>query len=275
MIKKTRDEVIDSIVKRLQGQRALINGETGTAFATEPGSVARTFTEVLSEEFSSFYGELDLVSTMGFVSTAKGVFLDLIGQLVNCARRPNESDNNYRVRITNQVYVVAGANQTAIRLKALNVEGVKDVVLEEYVKGPGSFAVYVITNDPYTSDTTLNAVRNALNEGKGFGVYIEVKRPILIPFALMVNVIFEEGTTESTKASIKETMRRNLRDYVDNIPLGGRFVISEAIRIAKSANAAVIDVRMNKMIIDEVERFANNLQASTGERIYLENVTIV
>jgi uncharacterized phage protein gp47/JayE len=50
------------------------------------GGIARSLLEVINLNISEYYNILDLNTTMGFVSTAEGMFLDLIGDLFNMKR---------------------------------------------------------------------------------------------------------------------------------------------------------------------------------------------
>ena len=124
MIIKSQQEMTRRVLESLQN-RVGVN-------ATEAGTLAQTFTEVLVEEFYDFYEELNIVNAMAFLSTSEGQFVDLIGELLDCKREVGEVDLEYKERIRKQVYRVAGGNLAAIRLEALKVIGVEEVDFEEY-----------------------------------------------------------------------------------------------------------------------------------------------
>src|SRR5665213_706980 len=50
------------------------------------GGIARSLIEVINLNVAEFYDILDINTAMGFVSTAEGYFLDLIGKLFNLPR---------------------------------------------------------------------------------------------------------------------------------------------------------------------------------------------
>ena len=116
---KSRQEILEDLQTRMIASTPITN--------TNPGSIARTFQEVLTEEFYEFYTELDFYVAMSFLSTAEDSYLDLIGELLDCARTVGEADDDYRARISNQVYVVAGGNLTAPPFKLLKLDNVLDV----------------------------------------------------------------------------------------------------------------------------------------------------
>ena len=128
-MRKSKDEMLEAVLTRLRTE--------GGITETSPGSIARMFAEVMIEEFSPFYDELDLITKMGFISTSTGGYLDLIGELLNCTRDGDESDDNYRARISNQVSVEQSANLIAIRLKTLRIDGVADAQFKRFTRGTG------------------------------------------------------------------------------------------------------------------------------------------
>lgn len=266
-MKKTRDEIVVDILGRFEEGTEIIN--------TNPGSIVRTFSEVMAEEMGQFYSEMNLVSTMAFVSTAKGNFLDLLGAILNCTRLQGEIDENFRLRITEQVYVIAGGNETAIRLKLLELESVKDVVLVPFTRGSGSFTAYIITDEMETSEATIQAASLIVEKAKSYGVYATVKRPVLIYVNLGVRLLFEEGATLAQRSSITENVRTALKSYADNIEIGGKFITIEALRVMKNASEAIVDINIEEMYVNNARQFVRNVHASKGERIFLEHVGIM
>lgn len=266
MFGKTRAEILSSILRRLQEDTPITD--------VNPGSIARTFAEVLSEEFYEFYNRLELASTMNFVSTATGIYLDMIGKLLNCTRLSGEDDESYRARIVNQVYVVQGANQTAIRLRALSVPGVRDVILQEYTQGTGSFTVYVITEDPSSPQEVLNAVEDEVNQAKAYGVYAEVKAPVLIPVELMVRLLFSNDVQDLERAAIRQSVSRNIKVYVDSLLPGDPLIVNELIQRIMDTSDKIQDCEIQVLKVNDVERFVSNVYTDIGERLILETIEV-
>jgi uncharacterized phage protein gp47/JayE len=263
---KTTSEVLADLQTRLSSKTDITN--------VDPGSVARTFLDVLSEEFYQFYSELDLSVTMGFVSTATGTYLNLIGQLLDCTRNAGETDDNYRARITNQVYVVAGANLTSIRLKALAVEGVKDLVFKQYTHGAGSFSCYVISESPQADRATLQAVQSVVDDTKAYGVYAEVLSPVLIPVELMVRLVFSSDATAAEKGTIRQNVSKALTDYANNLSMGESFILNEAIQQMMDVSPKIIDLDIYGLAVNNVQKFIGNLDCKWNERLLLDTLDI-
>lgn len=266
-MKKTKQEILSDLLDRMEKQTEITN--------TDPGSVARTFVEILTEEFYEFYNELELASTMSFVSTASGRYLDMIGRLLDCQRENGEGDENYRSRIINQVYVVAGANYTSIRLKALSVQGVKDVVFREYTHGAGSFTIHVITDEAETPVSVLNEVESVVNKTKAYGVYAEVKTPVLIPLGLMVRLVFSKNTGNAEKMTIRQNVSRSVKDYIDSLSLGDTMVINEVIERIMHSDEKIEDLEIYSLKVNGVGQFVNNIDTNWDERLVLDALKIV
>lgn len=265
-MKKSREEILNDLDYRVRTLTDITN--------TDPGSVARTFLEVLTEEFYEFYTELDLAVTMGFVSTAAGRYLDLIGALLDCERELDETDENYRSRIVNQVYVVAGANLTAIRLKALSVEGVNDVIFKEYSHGTGSFSCYVITDDVQTSNSVLSAVQSAIDDTKAYGIYAEVKSPVLIPVELMVRLVFSSDAGTAEKTTIRQSVMNAVRTYIDNLGMGETIIINEIIQVIMDVSTKIRDLDIYGMTVNGISQYVANTSCKWEERFILDVLDI-
>lgn len=266
-MKKSREEILDSLDYRLKMQTDITN--------SDPGSVARTFLEVLTEEFYDFYTELDLTVTMGFVSTASSRYLDMIGALLDCIRMIDEDDEAYRARIVNQVYVVAGANITALRLKALSVLGVRDVIFKEYSHGAGSFSCYVITDEAQANRSILNAVEAAINETKAYGVYAEVKTPVLIPVQIMVRLIFSNDAGNVERTSIRTNAVKSVRDYIDNLSLGETLIINELTQRIMDVSEKIKDIDIYGINVNGISQYVGNASIKWDERFVLDMLDII
>ena len=265
-MKKSREEILNDLDYRIRTLTDITN--------TDPGSVARTFLEVLTEEFYEFYTELELSVTMGFVSTANGRFLDMIGMLLNCTRELDETDESYRSRIVNQVYVVAGANLTSIRLKALSVEGVNDVIFKEYSHGAGSFSCYVITNDVQATNSILNAVQAAVDDAKAFGIYAEVKSPVLIPVELMVRLVFSSDAGIAEKTTIRQGVVNAVRSYVDELSVGETLIINEVIQRIMEVSSKIKDLDIYGLNVNGISQYVTNTTCKWDERFILDVLDI-
>lgn len=266
MIVKSQQEMTQRILGSLQN-RVGVN-------ATGAGTLAQTLTEVLVEEFHDFYDELNLVNAMAFLSTSEGGYVDLIGQLVDCAREVGESDLAYKERMRRQVYRVAGGNLTAIRLEALKVIGVADITFEEYSDGPGSFTCYVYGDGNAEMRLLVNDVAANIERVKAYGVSVSVKTPVERAVSIAIDMAFKEGTGPSEQALLKEQARSSVIGYINGLGRGDALIVNEVIEQVMQVSEKVLDLDIKDMRLDGRSRYVSNVLPGTNERFVVENVEV-
>lgn len=243
-----------------------------TGLSMTPGGVAKSLLEVFNRRLSAAYRFLDISLSMAFLSAASGLYLDRIGELLNCSRRgPMEEDDNYRFRISKQVFTVAAANRTSIRLKCLSVAGVKDIVMTPYSRGNGSFTIHVISDEVDTPASVLDAVSNAVAETKAEGIRSVVTKPAIVPLDITFNVVLKSGRV-TNETSLALQISDSLSDYIDKIPMGGTVSIGEIYNIAV-ANDNVSQVYIKSILIGgESVMLGGTYQLEWDSRIYVNKI---
>ena len=220
ILNKSTDELMAASMARLS--------ET-VITQTSPGGIARLLLAVINENIAGLYEVLSASHVQAFLSTGTDDALDELGLLMACSRITDESDADYRYRLSCQTLTAATANETAIRLAALSVSGVKNVSLVNRAYGPGSFALYVLTDDAQTSDTVLTAVKTAVSPIVAFGMKYEILTPQLVPVALAVNLVFLAGTGLSVKTAAIASVSTAVSDYLRSRNIG-EALSSDALR---------------------------------------------
>lgn len=265
-MKKTTDEMLESV---LTGLRV-----SGGITETNPGSIARMFSEVLIEEFSPFYDELDLAIAMGFVSTSTGSYLDLIGELLNCTRKDNETDDNYRARISYQVTVQQSANLTSLRIKGLLIDGVADIQFKRFTHGTGSFTCYIIPQEyPITNDILIQ-VENVMNEAAAYGMNVEVKISEYNPVDMTINLIFTSKASTLEKQYVRNQAALNVTNYMKSLDKGSPIIINEVIQQVMGTSDQILDMKIKQINVSDKEYFVKNIEPSLDEQFYLRNINV-
>lgn len=266
-MRKSKQDMLETIL----GEMVMKQGITEIS----PGGVARTFAEILVEEFYQFYDELDSMLLMNFVSTAVGRYLDLIGELLDCTRNQGESDADYRYRITQQVYVVQGANLTAIRVKVLQLDGVADVQFKRFTNGAGSFTCYVIPEVyPLTSDV-LRKVEAVVNEVAGYGIYGEVKASMSIPVDMNLEIFFRTETTTAERQSIRQQISSAVEGYVRELRMGDAIIINEIIQRVMDVSTKILDMQIQQVVVSDVNQYIRNIYPKADEQFTLRRISVV
>jgi uncharacterized phage protein gp47/JayE len=228
---KTYEELMEEALRLIPRNTPITN--------LSPGAIARTLLEVMNKELATYYERLTVADSMGFLSTATGSRVDLIGRMLDCYRWPNESDENYKYRISKQVTAAAAANKTAIRLAVLAVDGVKDVHMVPWVLGTGSFAVYIIGENPNVSDEVLEKAQAAIDEVQAYGNKGIAVRPKEVPIELKIRLTFKGDVSEDRKRSLALEARREVRKYLQNLSIGDEIIINEIVKRVMSVSSDI------------------------------------
>jgi hypothetical protein len=260
---KNKDKMLDEMLQDLVDKTGIND--------ISHGAVARSILEVVNERLWGLYEYLNTHAALLMLGSSEGAWIDMIGYMLNCFRLPGESDNNYKYRISQQVFTAAAANETAIRLRCLSVPGVKNIVITKYTRGSGSFSVHVITDEIDTPDAVLAEVRKAVNTYKAEGVRAIVEKPRIVPIDMGVaifskDVIFEESLIIAAEEKITE--------YLDTIGMGGSISIQKLISLILNINK-VDQVFLTSMNIDNeavIVREFHNLE--WDQRVYLRDLKI-
>jgi len=243
IVKKTYDELIAEMTSYL-AENTSINyfGE---------GSIAKAIVAANCRSIANYYDTFEYNLSMAFVSTAQGRFLDLIGQLLDCPRRANESDENYRYRIIHQVYIIPGSNEKAIRDKCMQVDNVRKVMIRPHVKGAGSFSIYVDVIDYKLREQTLQAVRNVVNNYMALGIAGEVVLPRYVPLHFNVTLTFKKQLTTAHKYSILSQATQAIRDYINGLGAGEPFNTNQFIFHVLNANEQIASLDVKRFMIND------------------------
>jgi uncharacterized phage protein gp47/JayE len=265
-MRKTKTEMLNTVLTSLVDRKGITD--------VSPGSVARMFTEVLVEEFYQFYEQLDAMMLMTFVSTARGTYLDLIGSLLACTRNVGETDNDYRYRITNQVYVVQGANLTSLRVKVLQVSGVADVEFKRFSNGAGSFTCYVIPETYPISNDVINKVQAEVDATAAYGIYGEVKISTAIPVDFSIQLVFTNQTTNAERQTIRQQAVASVERYTKELLMGSPIIINEVIQRTMDVSAKIMDIQIVSLTVNEVNQYVRNLYPKTEEQYFLRRISV-
>lgn len=140
-----------------------------------------------------------------------------------------ENDTNYRFRISNQVVASESANLTAVRLAALVVPGVADVVMIPFNRGIGTIDIMIQATLPRTSDTLLAAVAESVFKQTAQGVVPNVMAPIDIGMSMEGTLTLRERVSSNEQSTLISAVTNNVSDYINNLEIGEEFIVNEAV----------------------------------------------
>lgn len=202
---------------------------------TKPGSIAKLFINVIMPDIEELYKTLNETFLQCMVSQANGFYLDEIGLLVNCKRLANEEDSLYRARITSQVQYLASCNELSIRLAALSVEGVDDVVIKKYALGGGSYSILIVTDNLNDIDIIKVNVANKIDEVSAFGIKYIVDTPKLKQISFDISLVTKD-MDEIEKQNIISNTYLNIRKFIKGLKIGQGISREELTKVIMNTN---------------------------------------
>jgi uncharacterized phage protein gp47/JayE len=165
--------------------------------------------------------------------------------------RDIESDDDFRYRISRQVTASEMANETALRLGALSVPGVADVSMVPYVRGLGTFGIYIKSLDARVSDELVSAVQDTVDQVQSFGNKGFALKPKEIGIEMVLALTYRETVTTRDHASIARDVVGAMYDYINNLDIGEDFIINEVVQRVMQIDDRIRNVgRANKPIDD-------------------------
>jgi len=364
LFKKTYEELVAQAIEDLTYNTRITN--------TNAGGTARTLLEIINTGLAEFYQTLDINHAMGFLSSADGYFLDLMGELLNVSRGESayayvsssdnvqkfyvasgylgdklpalripagtevktvngsiiysvtedvvfsagarsvyvpitakekgessnvgvnilvvhnlnvgdvytmnekaivsgtdtETDGNYRYRIANATLAAEKANETAIRLAALSVNDIANVVLRPYSRGIGSYDVIVIPAEGLPTPTMLANVQSAIDSVQAYGIRGVAVAPGIVPVDIEVMLVFVSGTTPERQVKIRDNVRTSIEQYIVNIPIGGEFILNELRQQIMDVSASIKDHTIHCYYFREEPHMLGNVVIENDEMFY-------
>lgn len=210
-------------------------------FSTSPGAIAKLFMNIVNKNIANLYNTLTVNHIRAFVTTSDGGALDEIGVLVQCTRIKDETDDNYRYRIINQCLTLASSNETAIRLTALTVEGVTDVILKPYSMGAGSFTVIVLSDEDVTATGILENVRTKLLKVHGYGIRYNVVSPTLTYVSIKQRLYINSSISDIEKQEIRYDVQLALIDYLSNLKIGEDIMVDKITQTIMNVSNNILE----------------------------------
>lgn len=238
-----------------------------------PGGVARLILAKMNEQLADFYKILKVNHMSGVLSRSSGGSVDLIGELLNCRRIGDESDQAYKYRISQQTMTLAQANETAVRLAALSVEGVEDVLLRAFTNGVGSFSVYVITGNPEPNPTLIEKVNNAVRETQAFGVRAFVLQPRIVEVELRARMVFSQRVSGAERNILRAQGTRIMRTHLNTLGPGESLRVEMIRRELINLDEDILDIEFYHFIIKGQTRLFVAQEAAWNERFFESSKT--
>lgn len=162
-----------------------------------------------------------------------------------------ESDTNYRYRLSLKVLDAEAANETALRLAALSVPGVADVIMKKNYRGIGTYGIIVKSISPTASTLLIENVTQRVLRKAGFGSIAFVKAQKEVGYALKTRVWCRKKLTNDELDDIESSMEISIRDYVNGLDLQEPLLVDRMISVLYEISTAIDGFGTRVSPIDE------------------------
>lgn len=187
-----------------------------------------------------------------------------------------ESDDNYRYRISNALLTQQGSNEISIRIKLLEIPGVRDVVLQPLARGTGTIDVTILPVDRKVSAELLAQVQAVLDDTVAFGISALAKAPIEKPIDLQIKLTLGSQTNAATARSLASAAARA---YIDSLPIEdnsgqGTIIFYELVSRIIDAHIDIVNCSI-QWAVSNNNALLVDLQAQQGEKFYLRSIEVL
>lgn len=287
LVKYSAQEILGQALTYLQANTQITNFAAGSIARSIVESIAPEIGESDQENRGSLYKFMEDVLHQGYISRAKGDYLNLIGGLFSYPRRKEQvitedgsmqlqfiDDDTYRAEIIQQVMSIMSSNYTSLRFNLLLVAGVEDVVPFEYAMGTGSFKFIIIEDRNYNSVEVLEACKKVVDRYKGFGVKPLIAYPDYVPVDLKIRLEFLDSVPAQKRTLIASTAKEVLINYLLDIPRGGVLVYNDIVQTIMNVSEEIHDFTVLYYAINEMPVMLMNQSIEKDERYQVGNVEI-
>lgn len=195
-------------------------------FGPDANVSSGVLSEISFENYASFPETLLLVENTAAIETGAS----------------EEGDDFYRYRIRNALLSAEKANATAIRLAALSVPSVSDVIILDQFRGVGTADVLLDTVSGEVGVSTLIQSRDAVDLVRAVGSSINVRAPKLAGLEIELSLKFRREASNGERANARNAVRTAISNLIARVPIGGELRVNDIAFAVKEADENIIDV---------------------------------
>lgn len=225
-----------------------INIPSGTVVSTQSGGQGIKYTTtvatVLASSASEGYVSIQSVSTgdSGNVGKSQLRYHDFTTysdyqndtlKVVNEADIVNganlETNANYKFRIANRITEVENANDLAVRLAALAVPGVADIVFIPFHRGIGTFDIIIKAVTPTASDGLISSTQAAIAGVTSTGIVPRARAPVEVGLSLVGTLTYKRQLSSEEERNILNSVTTNVTNYINSLDIAEEFIVQEVL----------------------------------------------
>lgn len=175
-----------------------------------------------------------------------------------------ETDNEYRFRLTQAYTSLEKANETAIRVALLQVQGIADVILTNNLHGPGTFEVLLIPEGNRVTPSQIIEAQRVLNDVVAYTHTAFIREPKYV--FVRVDVKVDPVNPGTDNGALRATVASAITRYLESIELGGTLVVNQILAAAMNVSG-VRDAELINVCLDNLPLLSGQYQLGRRELI--------
>jgi uncharacterized phage protein gp47/JayE len=160
------------------------------------------------------------------------------------------------------------ANEISIRLAALSVPGVANIIIRPYSRGIGTYDVIVIPTEGIATDTLILSVQDSINSVQALGMAGTAIKPIIVPVNIEIKLVFTNDATDYQKSQIRSMVKTAIENYIVNIQIGQPFILNELRQRVMDISELIKDHMISCYYFREQPTFLGNVEIYWDEMFY-------
>lgn len=155
--------------------------------------------------------------------------------------REEESDSNFRYRISNSLRSFPKTTAIAIHQIVSSMPGVSNAFIDSAANGGGTFTVYVQGTTPVTGDEIIEDVEMALMQiVSPWQINYNVVKPNYLGISCSVEVILRDSFNEN----MGKLIGTRVSDFLNNFN-GETFYVNSILSLVQGLHSDILDVKFN------------------------------
>jgi hypothetical protein len=222
-------------------------------------------------------------TNVGFSNYALSQFGDLLvtNNFGIVSGTDQETDDDFRYRISLYLQSRSTATQTSLQLAVLEVPGVQNVVFQNQA---GTYLAYVYGISPNIGENLLSMVQTALNNNTAYPLTGIAVAPDLVGISFATTVTFAANTSSTAQSAALIAAAQAAQTYTNNIAIDGTFVINQLAAAIISSSTTIQDIGSADQPINNIyiwrsradgtrysRTLINDYTLQTGERLVVES----
>lgn len=219
-----------------------------------------------------------------YTDSANGTLRVVNEAEINSAR-DIESDTNYRFRLANALLSTEQANGISVRIAALSVPGVADIVSLPFHRGIGTYDLLIKSVTPNVTPGLVGAVQEAINTTTAHGIIGLARGPIEVGISLIGTLKLRRAVSPQEESNIISAVTQNIVTYINGLDIGEEMIVNAMIERVLSSSELIKNVGTTSKPFDNLFKYQpsrlndnkvrstliNDLSPQIDERIIVEN----